>query len=151
MGWIYNGSEFIKADKAQKKAFAQYQYDLTIREALAQPFALPTLAAAGFTLAGIPLGIKLFKTAEDTLQAASDVALKIIDEKIVTPTKPARALAEDIKDCIEASRVSTPFGEIWIPLISGPKFSACALAKGFSKTEAAEFLRVVTTTAGFFI
>ena len=151
MGWIYNGSEFIKADKAQKKAFTQYQYDLTIREALAQPFALPTLAAVGFTLAGIPLGIKLFKSAEQTLQDALDAALLIIDQKIVTPTKPARALAEDIKDCIEASRVSTPFGEIWIPLISGPKFSACALAKGFSKTEAAEFLRVVTTTAGFFI
>jgi len=151
MGWIYNGTEFIKADKAQKRAYTQHQYAITVREALAQPYALPTLAFTGFTLAGIPLGIKLFKSAEETLSDALEAAEKIFEDKIITPTKPVLALAEDIRDCIMASRVSTPFGEIWIPLISGPKFSACALAKGFSKTEAAEFLRVVTTTAGFFL
>lgn len=151
MGWIYNGSEFIKADKAQKKAFTQYQYDLTIREALAQPAALPTLAFIGFTLAGIPLGIKLFRTAAETLADAKEAAEKLYEEKIITPTKPVVALAEDIKDCIDAGRISFPWGKMWIPGISESLFVACALAKGFSKTEAAEFLRVVTTTAGFFV
>lgn len=151
MGWIYNGSEFIKATPAQKKAYTQYQYDLTIREALGQPAALPTLAFIGFTLAGIPLGIKLFKSAEQTLQDALDAAEKLYEEKVVTITKPVAVLAEDIKDCIDAGRLPFPWGEMWIPGISESRFIACAIAKGFSKTEAAEFLRVVTTTAGFIL
>ena len=151
MGWIYNGSEFIEANKAQRDAFNKYNQNEVIKEALAQPFALPTLAITGFALAGIPLGLKLFKTAEDTLQDALDAALLIIDQKIVTPTKPARALAEDIKDCIDAGRISFPWGKMWVPGISESLFVSCAVAKGFSKTEAAEFLRVVTTTAGFFV
>ena len=56
MGWIYNGSEFIKANKSQREAYTKYQRELTIRGALAQPAALPTIAILGLTLAGVPFG-----------------------------------------------------------------------------------------------
>ena len=52
MGWIYNGSEFIKANKSQREAFTKYQRELTIRGALAQPYAFPTIALVGASLAG---------------------------------------------------------------------------------------------------
>ena len=77
MGWIYNGSEFIKANKSQREAYTKYQRELTIRGALAQPAALPTIAILGLTLAGVPLGIKLFKTAEETLEDAKKTVEKI--------------------------------------------------------------------------
>ena len=104
MGWIYNGSEFIKANKSQREAYTKYQRELTIRGALAQPAALPTIAILGLTLAGVPLGIKLFKNSRRDIRGCKENCRKNIEEKVIDPAKPAAAIAADIADCVSSAR-----------------------------------------------
>jgi len=53
MGWIYNGSEFIKANKAQRDAFNKYNQHELIKEGLAEPYTVPALALVGASLVGV--------------------------------------------------------------------------------------------------
>jgi len=53
MGWIYNGSEFIKANKSQRDAYNKYNQQQLIKQGLAEPFTVPALALVGASLAGI--------------------------------------------------------------------------------------------------
>jgi len=53
VGWIYNGSEFIKADKAQQTAYNKYNQQQLIKEGLAEPYTVPALALVGASLVGV--------------------------------------------------------------------------------------------------
>jgi len=52
MGWIYNGSEFIKVDKRQRDAYNKYNQQQLIEQALAEPYTVPTIGGIGLFLAG---------------------------------------------------------------------------------------------------
>ena len=59
MGWIYNGAEFVKANKAQQKAYDDFKRHELVISGLAQPYTIPTVGAlsaaliGGLTLTGI--------------------------------------------------------------------------------------------------
>jgi len=53
MGWIYNGTEFIKANKAQRAAFEKYNNLELIKTGLAEQYTVPTVALVGASLAGV--------------------------------------------------------------------------------------------------
>jgi len=53
MGWIYNGTEFIKANQAQRQAYEKYHNFQLIKTGLAEPFTVPAIALAGAGLAGV--------------------------------------------------------------------------------------------------
>jgi len=53
MGWIYNGTEFIKANKAQLRAYDKYQNHQLVEEALSEPYTVPAIALAGAAAAGV--------------------------------------------------------------------------------------------------
>jgi len=53
MGWIYNGADFIKANKAQRQAYDKHQQHQLIKEGLSEPFTIPAIAIAGAAAAGV--------------------------------------------------------------------------------------------------
>jgi len=53
MGWIYNGTEFIKANKEQRRAYDKYQNHQLVEEALSEPYTVPAIALLGASVAGV--------------------------------------------------------------------------------------------------
>jgi len=53
VGWIYNGTEFIKANKAQLKAYDKHNNFLLAEATLSEPFTVPAIALAGAAAAGL--------------------------------------------------------------------------------------------------
>ena len=53
MGWIYNGTDFIKANKAQLKAYDKYNNFQLGKAALSEPYTIPAIALAGAAAAGV--------------------------------------------------------------------------------------------------
>jgi len=53
MGWIYNGTDFIKANKAQLKAYEKYHNFQLIKTGLAEPFTVPAIVTGISLAAGV--------------------------------------------------------------------------------------------------
>ena len=47
MGWIYNGAEFIKANKAQRQAYDDFKRHELAITALGEPYTVPVLGVLG--------------------------------------------------------------------------------------------------------
>jgi len=53
MGWIYNGTDFIKANKTQRRAYDKYLQHELVKTGLAEPYTVPAIALAGAGLVGV--------------------------------------------------------------------------------------------------
>ena len=78
MGWIYNGTEFVEANKAQRKAYEKYNNHLLAEATLSEPFTVPAIALAGAAAAGLvtvgTLGALFWGPAKDIVdQAVEDI------------------------------------------------------------------------------
>ena len=58
MGWIYNGAEFIKANKAQRRAYDDFKRHELAITALGEPYTVPVLGLLA-TLATGALSLRL--------------------------------------------------------------------------------------------
>jgi len=111
MGWIFNGSEFIKANKAQQKAYDDFKRHELAEGTLAQPFAIPTLGVlAGVLVGGLTItGIiaVLFGPAKDaagnvkewTAEKVENIK-KTVEEAGVTPSE-AQSMYGDFHVCVK--------------------------------------------------
>jgi len=104
MGWIYNGAEFIKADKAQRKAYDDFKRHELAEGTLAQPFALPTIGVlAGVLIGGLTLtGIiaVLFGPAKEWTAAKVETLKKMAEEAGITPSE-AQSMYGDFHVCVK--------------------------------------------------
>ena len=155
MGWIYNGSEFIKANKSQREAFTKYQRELTIRGALAQPAALPTIALVGASLAGtITVGslAALFwgpikKEVDEGLAAVGAlpgeikaVVVQTLDDAGVSRAEQSK-YETDLIACVRAHPVNiTILGQTVKDPIRGAKVLSCMVRKGWGSDMVIETL-----------
>ena len=155
MGWIYNGSEFIKANRSQQDAFNKYQRELTIRGALAQPAALPTIALVGASLTGaITVGslAALFlgpikKEVDEGLAAVGAlpgeikaVVVQTLDDAGVSRAEQSK-YETDLIACVRAHPVNiTILGQTVKDPIRGAKVLTCMVRKGWGSDMVIETL-----------
>ena len=151
MGWIYNGEELLKANKAQQDAERAYNSQQNLNAFLANPTGIPTIALTGVALVGgyvIGPQIKLFimgilslpediaeaiengvKTGMEELKGGAEEVLTPVDQTVI-----------EVKDCIEQAKIETFLvGRVWLPA-SIPKYWACMLRKGYSRHQADKLL-----------
>lgn len=104
MGWIFNGSEFIKANKAQQKAEDDFKRHKLVEGTMAQPFALPSIAVlaavliGGVTLTGI-IAV-LFGPAKEWTAKKVETLEKMVKEAGVTPSE-AQSMYGDFHVCVK--------------------------------------------------
>ena len=147
MGWIYNGVEFIKANKAQRQAYDKYNHFQLGQTALAEPFALPTLAATVGVLAGtITIGsfaAVLWGPAktivDEAVQDLKDLPGEVKDAIIVAIDEAGVSVAEqpkftqDALNCLRAHPKDTViFGRKVPDLLRAPKILNCMRKKGWA-------------------
>ena len=133
MGWIYNGAEFIKANKAQRKAYDDFKRHELAISGLAQPYTIPTVGAlsaaliGGLTLTGITAvlfgpGKAWIAEKEDWVQSKYDAVVKAAVDAGVSTSEQSRLVA-DGRACMAAAQ--SP-----IPGVTGFNFFNCMRKKG---------------------
>ena len=156
MGWIYNGTEFIKANKAQLKAYDKHNNFLLGKAALEEPFALPTLAATVGILAGtitigsfaavlwgpakelVDEGIKAIGDLPGEIKA---VVIKSVEDAGISSAETPKFIS-DATACLKThpSHV-TVLGQKVPDLLRAPKLIVCMTRKGWADDIAIQGLK----------
>jgi len=147
MGWIYNGTEFIKANKAQRQAYEKYNNFQLIKEGLAEPFTVPAIALLGASLAGVvtvgSLGAIFWGPAKDIVDQAvedikdlpgeiKDAIVVAIDEAGISTAEQPKFLSDSLK-CLQAHpKTITILGRKVIDPLRGLKITICMSKKGWA-------------------
>jgi len=147
MGWIYNGTEFIKANKAQRRAYDKYLQHELIKEGLAEPFTVPALALVGASLVGVVSVGSLaalfwgpFKDAVDEgIAAVGDlpgeikaVVVQTLDDAGVSGAEQSK-YETDLLACVKAHPVHITFlGQRIKDPTRGAKVLLCMTRKGWA-------------------
>ena len=143
MGWIYNGAEFVKANKAQQKAYDDFKRHELAISGLAQPFTVPTIGAlagvliGGLTLTGIIAvlfgpGKAWIAEKEDWVQSKYDAVVQTAVNAGVSESERDRLVA-DGRACMAAAQ--SP-----IPGVTGFNFFNCMRKKGWVDDIIVEYL-----------
>jgi len=126
MGWIYNGTEVVKANKAQQKAYDDFKRHELVVSGLAQPFTIPTLAVlsgvflGGLTVAGFTAVLwgpvtELVKEKE-----------KQIKEYVTLDFEEKQTFYVDFQNCSNTVEKSN------IPGVTNLRIVACLKKKGWT-------------------
>jgi len=148
MGWIYNGSEFVEANKAQRKAYEKYNNHLLAEATLSEPFTVPAIALAGAAAAGLvtvgTLGALFWGPAKGIVdQAVEDlkdlpgeikeaIIVAIDDAGVSTAEQPK--FTSDALKCLQAHPVSvTILGQKVKDPLRSLKILNCMRKKGWAE------------------
>ena len=147
MGWIYNGSEFIKANKAQRDAFNKYNQHELIKEGLAEPYTVPALALVGASLVGVvsigSLAALFWGPFKDEVDAAvaavgalpgeiKAVVVQTLDDAGVSRAEQSK-YETDLLACVKAHPVHiTLLGQRIKDPTRGAKVLLCMTRKGWA-------------------
>ena len=148
MGWIYNGTEFIKANKAQLKAYDKHNNFLLAEATLSEPFTVPAIALAGAAVAGVvtvgTLGALFWGPAKDIVdQAVEDIkdlpgeikeaVVKAIDDAGVSTAEQPK-FASDAYICLKTHPATiTILGQKVKDPLRGLKILNCMRKKGWAE------------------
>jgi len=149
MGWIYNGTEFIKANKAQLKAYDKHNNFLLAEATLSEPFTVPAIALAGAAVAGVvtvgTLGAFFWGPAKDIVdQAVEDIKdlpgeikeaiIVAIDDAGVSTAEQPKFTSDAVR-CLQAhpARMDVPWARNVKDPLRGLKILNCMRKKGWSR------------------
>jgi len=134
MGWIYNGTEFVEANKAQQKAYDDFKRHELVEGTLAQPFVLPSLAVLGGVLIGgltlTGLLAVMFGPGTRWIKEKKDWAEEKV-EQIVKAAKDAGVAEDEQLKLLADGRACMAAAESPIPGVTGLKFFNCMRKKGW--------------------
>ena len=156
MGWIYNGSEFIKANKSQRDAYNKYNQQQLIKQGLAEPFTVPALALVGASLVGVVSIGSLaalfwgpFKDAVDEgIATVGDipgeikaVVVQTLDDAGVSGAEQSK-YETDLLACVRAhpARIDVPWARNVKDPFRGAKVLTCMTRKGWGSDMVIETL-----------
>jgi len=147
MGWIYNGTEFIKANKAQRQAYDKYLQHELIKEGLAEPYTVPAIALIGASLAGVvtvgSLGVLFWGPAKDIVDQAvedikdlpgeiKDAIIVAVDNAGVSTAEQPKFLSDSLS-CLQAHPATvTILGQKVKDPLRGLKILNCMRKKGWA-------------------
>jgi len=156
MGWIYNGAEFIKANKAQRQAYDKYQQHLLIKEGLAEPFTIPAIALAGAAAAGVltvgSLAALFWGPVKDIVEEGIEtvgeipgkiktIIIETVEEAGVSREETPKFLS-DATACLRVHPAHTVILGQKVPdFLRGFKLAACMTKKGWADDIAIQGLK----------
>ena len=156
MGWIFNGSDFVKANKAQREAFNKVERDNTIKTFFSNPLIFPTIA---LFVAGGFLGLKLLDWINaltlpslpelPDFPSTADISQELQEDPgyiILLPLDRSR-FEQDMVNC--AASIPGTIGQA--PFVTsnplrGAQMAACMLKKGWEGDLVFNALRKIADT-----
>ena len=149
MGWIYNGTEFIKANKAQLKAYDKHKNHLLAEATLSEPFTVPAIALAGAAAVGLvtvgTLGAIFWGPARDIVDEAiqdvkdlpgeiKEAVVKAIDDAGVSTAEQPKFTSDAVR-CLQAhpARMDVPWARNVKDPFRGLKVLNCMRKKGWAE------------------
>lgn len=153
MGWIYNGDKFIKANRAQLKAYDKHNNFLLTEATVAAPFTVPAIALAGAAVAGVvtitSLGALFWGPAKDIVDEAiedikdlpgeiKEAVVQIIEDAGVSTEEQPKFTTDAVK-CLQAhpARITNPIMPWQLNKVKDPlrglKVLNCMRKKGWAE------------------
>jgi len=147
MGWIYNGTDFIKANKAQLKAYDKYNNFQLGKAALSEPYTIPAIALAGAAAAGVvtvgTLGALFWGPAKGIVDKAvedlkdlpgeiKDAVIQAIDDAGISTAEQPKFTSDAVR-CLQTHPATiTILGQKVKDPLRGLKILNCMRKKGWA-------------------
>ena len=80
MGWIYNGAEFVKANKAQRQAYSDFKRHELAMGALSQPYTIPVIGVLAALAAGGSIAAYIAPSLNELIAVLSPEAAAAVKE-----------------------------------------------------------------------
>jgi hypothetical protein len=144
MGWIYNGTEFVKANPSQRKAYEKYNNQLLAEATLSEPFTVPAIALAGAAAAGVVTVASLGAIFWGPFKAAVDEGIEAVGD---LPGELKALVVQTLDDAGVSGAEEDKFGKDLVACLKkhneplrGTKVVFCMTRKGWATDMVVEAL-----------